>query len=71
MGFPINDLDAYQNNRGLMFDDISEVLPGPIIQDYTQLINFISAPIYKPSNVKINSFYDGHSSERLLKHLGL
>ena len=71
MGFPISDLKSYQEGRGFMFDDIASVLPGPIIKNYDELIDFIRNPIYNPSNVELNCYYDSNASKRLTEYLNL
>lgn len=67
MGFVMDDIDEYRNTRGLYFDDLESVLPGPIIQDYDSLVSFIKDPVRKPSSIVLNDFNDNHSSERILK----
>ena len=71
MGFVMDDMDEYRNTRGLNFDDLESVLPGPVIRDYDSLVQFVSNPVHQSSSVMLNAFNDNHSSERILKFLGL
>lgn len=71
MGFPMDDVDAYKNSRGFLFDNIEDVLPGPILPDYEHLLNFIRCPFYKKSSLNLNSYYDNQASKRLVDYLGM
>jgi CDP-glycerol glycerophosphotransferase (TagB/SpsB family) len=41
MGFVIPDIEYYANNRGFVFDNVLEYLPGKIIQSFSQIELFI------------------------------
>ena len=71
IGFVMDDIDEYRNTRGLYFDDLESVLPGPVIRDYDSLKRFINNPVRQSSSVSLNSFCDNRSSERILNFLGL
>lgn len=69
MGFVMDDIDEYRSTRGLYFDDLESVLPGPIIKDYDSLIKFIENPVRRPSSITLNEYNDDRSSERILEFL--
>ena len=71
IGFVMDDIDEYRNTRGLYFDDLESVLPGPVIRDYDSLTRFINNPVRQSSSVSLNAFCDNRSSERILNFLGL
>lgn len=71
MAFVVDDIEAYKNSRGLYFEDMTSILPGPLIRNYQQLIDFIHNPKYIPSQIKWNNYKDSLSSKRVLEQLGL
>lgn len=71
MGFTISDYDSYLNSRGFVFNDVLSVLPGQIINNYSELLEFIKAPTYKSSSIDFNRFKDNKSRERLAQFLNI
>lgn len=71
MAFVMNDIASYKNNRGFYFNNLEESLPGPILDNYKALCDFIEKPFVKENGMKYNDFFDNHSSDRVLKELGL
>lgn len=71
MAFPIGNLDSYKKKRGFVFDDITTVLPGPLIFNYKDLLTYIKNPYKVNSKVRINDFFDANASERLVNYLGI
>ncbi|MBV4425513.1 CDP-glycerol glycerophosphotransferase family protein [Clostridium tyrobutyricum] len=78
IGFIMDDLSKYKNNRGFVFKDIYDWIPGPIINELDQLYEFIEvlnnnidnfADIRKKINKRVNKYSDFKSTERLLKIL--
>ncbi|MCY6340347.1 CDP-glycerol glycerophosphotransferase family protein [Bacteroides fragilis] len=68
MGFVMNDIDEYQKSRGLTFDNISEVLPGPILSDLESLKSFLKTPetYKKETQNKFNLYKDDQACYRLM-----
>ncbi|MCY6315229.1 CDP-glycerol glycerophosphotransferase family protein [Bacteroides fragilis] len=68
MGFVMNDIDEYQKSRGLTFDNISEVLPGPILSDLESLKSFLKTPetYKKETQKKFNLYKDDQACYRLM-----
>ena len=69
MGFTIPDFDSYSNSRGFVFNDVLSILPGPIITNYEELVQFIKALYYKPSTLEFNKYRDNKACERLVNFL--
>lgn len=80
IGFIIDDLEDYKNNRGFVFDNFEEWAPGKKIRTFRELENFILdvknnideyKEIREKINKKFNKFVDGESSKRLIKFLNI
>ncbi len=71
MAFVMDDIDSYKNTRGFYFDNLSDNLPGPIIDNYESLCEFLNKPYIKDNGINFNDFYDNHSSDRLREKLAL
>lgn len=71
MGFTIDNYDSYVKSRGFLFEDFLSVVPGIIIQNFEELIQFIKHPFYKASKLDLNTYYDNKNTERLIKFLDL
>ena len=71
IGFVMDDLLSYKNSRGLYFDNLDQILPGPILSDYNSLVSFIQNPFRKISPLQFNAFTDDCSSKRVLRFLKL
>ncbi len=71
IGFTINDLEEYRNNRGFIVEDVEEFIGGPIISTYELMLNFLDK--YKDMRIntgtKYNKYKDFNSSKRLLDYL--
>jgi len=74
------DYDEYVSNRGIFYDHLDEIAPGPLIYSGNDLINAIKdiekiRADYKSKAILVrdyfNKYKDGKSSERLLKFLKL
>lgn len=80
IGFIIDDLEDYKNNRGFVFDNFEEWMPGEKIATFKDLENFLLdikngidkyGEIRKEVNKKVNKFIDNESSKRLIKFLNI
>jgi len=80
IGFIIDDLEDYKNNRGFVFDNFEEWMPGEKIATFKDLENFLLdikngidkyGEIRKEVNKKVNKFIDGESSKRLIEFLDI
>ena len=78
LGYTFSDLNEYKN--GLVVDDPSELMAGPIINDFEQLKNFVGEVLlgidkYEYKRVKLRQklfeFDDGNACRRLVNHMGL
>lgn len=69
IGFVMNDIDSYKNSRGLYFDNLSEVLPGPILNSFDLLCDFINKPQVLESSICYNEFYDSFACKRVNQYL--
>lgn len=65
IGFVMNDINEFNNSRGLYFDDLEKALPGPILSTYDSLAEFIKEPYYVENGINYNDFFDNDSSARL------
>ena len=73
IGFAMNDIEEYRNSRGLTIDNLSEKLPGTLIDTYDKLADFISNPptFNCPHLEMFNTYCDNKASERIANHLKL
>jgi len=71
IGFVMNDIEAYNNTRGLYFSDLESILPGPIINNYQELVSFIRQPYSRESSIIFNQFHDNKAGERILAFLNI
>jgi len=69
IGFVMNDIEAYNQSRGLDLDNMEEALPGPILKDFESLCEFIKAPTIVKRKMNYNEYYDNASCERLIAFL--
>ena len=74
------DYDDYINKRGIYYDHLEEIAPGPLLYSIDELLNALRNideinKNYRVKSVEIRDFFnkykDGNSSERLLKYLKL
>ena len=73
MYFYINDIDEYQEERGIWFD-FESYMPGPACKNEDSLIDNLlneTADLNKVKafNKRVNKYADGHSSDRLVDTL--
>jgi len=77
IGFFIPDLKKYSNDRGFYENNLNESLPGPILEQDNDLINFIInnednySQKRKIINEKYNKYKDNKNSERILNYFKL
>ena len=78
LGYTFSDLNEYKN--GLVVDDPSELMAGPIINDFEQLRSFVCEVLlgideYEYKRVKLREklfeFDDGNACRRLVNNMGL
>lgn len=71
MGFVFNDLDSYKKDRGFLVDDVESFLPGNIISNYEEFVDFIVhyKERYINTGNRYNTYKDKNSSRRLLDYL--
>lgn len=76
IAFDINDIESYSDNRGFVFDKPLDLLPGYIIKNESDLLEFIndvSNDVDKSKKKRVdlyhiyNDFEDSKSTERLMK----
>jgi CDP-glycerol glycerophosphotransferase len=74
------DYDEYVSKRGIYYDNLKEIAPGPLIYNFNDLVealkNIDKIKIeYEKKRIELrdyfNKYIDGNSSERLLKYLRL
>lgn len=73
IGFVMNDVEEYRKSRGLTIDDLSEKLPGVIIDSYDKLLSFITElPDFDDKYMELyNSYCDNKASERIVEYFDL
>lgn len=80
IGVTTDDLENYQKERGFVFDNINDWLPGIIITKFDELIDFIGkvcagedpgCEIRHRISGKMNKYRDDGSCERILDRLGV
>lgn len=73
IGFVMNDIEQYGNSRGLTFDLLPNILPGPILYNMELLLEFCSKPEeYNYPRTKIfNTYRDNKATERLMDKLNI
>lgn len=74
LAFSVNDIEEYAADRGFVFENPYEYMPGSILKNYEEAENFIcdvleDRDIYKETreklNEKINKYNDGKSGKRI------
>mgnify|MGYP000849114584 FL=1 len=77
IGFFIPDLKKYSNDRGFYENNLNESLPGPILEQDNDLIDFIInnednySQKRKIINDKYNKYKDNKNSKRILNYFKL
>lgn len=80
IGFLIDDIKEYEEDRGFIFENIEEWMPGEKMYNLGQVLEFIKNinngfDVYmeqrRSVNEKVNSFNDFKNTERLIKFLKL
>lgn len=71
MGFIINDISAYQDDRGFYFRDIDKLLPGKILATTEALKDFVSnfQSYYTDTTDRFNQYKDNHVCQRVASQL--
>lgn len=78
IGFMIDDIESYNRDRGFIFENPLDVMPGELIKTKEEFILFLSnikeekdkfAKKRDEINNRFNKYKDAKSSERILKHL--
>lgn len=72
--FAMDDYEEYKSNRGFTIENLPELLPGDIIQDFETLLKKlenIPDKIQKETGDMFNKYKDNKSCERVLKALGI
>lgn len=76
----VDDYDVYKSNRGFVFDNAIDLLPGDLVVDYDGLISFIKSVCDGKDEGKdkraqmakvLNSYCDVNNASRVLKQIGL
>ena len=79
IGFVLDDMNDYATDRGFVFDNITDYMPGSLIYSIEDLIAFIKEIGKGIDSTKqkrdmigklLNVFHDGESTERFLRVLG-
>lgn len=80
IGFVVDDWEDYRDTRGFVFDDPQSVMPGAFITDKAELYRFLQDvtngidPYRGKRQDLLSQFHthtDGHSTERVLRQIGL
>lgn len=80
IGFTVDDIDEYKNNRGFVVDDPYELMPGAFINTPEEFLKFVDDLLngkddYKEKrrqvNQLVNQFEGGKDCERILKIAGI
>lgn len=78
MGFVFDDRAQYEHNRGFVFADVLEYMPGPQIADYAALAAFVAdvaegrddrAAARRAVREQFHTYCDDRSTDRLLKEV--
>lgn len=77
VAFVTGDYEAYKNNRGFVFSDMKSVMPGPVIKDKSEFMDYIgnldemneSYDADRKRAVRIlHKYTDGNSSKRVVDY---
>ena len=77
IGFITEDFDEYKNNRGFIFKNPEEFMPGPKLTSLEKIKNFLSSVDYGIDNYKeerktvnsmVNTYVDGRSAKRIAEN---
>lgn len=80
IGFTLDDMDSYSQQRGFTVDDPLKLMPGEKIRDMDGLCRFISdvshsRDVYREErrrvNMRVNASQDGHACERIAQLAGI
>ena len=80
MAFTIDDIDSYSGNRGFVFDNPLDYMPGAKMKNADDFYKFIEDTVngvddYKAEradiNEKVNFYKDDKSCERIIKFVGI
>ena len=80
IAFTLDDLKMYESDRGFVFDNIFEYMPGKKIHNQNEFLDFCKEAAtgvddYKQDRKRVNDlvnhYKDGNNCERLLKMIGI
>lgn len=80
IGFTVDDIEEYMNNRGFVVDDPYEIMPGAFINTPEEFLRFVDDLLdgrdeFKEKRTKVNDlvnqYHDGRDCERVLKIAGI
>ena len=80
IGYTLDDIDSYTEQRGFTVEDPLKLMPGDRIQDMDGLCRFISDVSHcrdthrderRRVNMRVNASQDGHACEKIAKLAGL
>ena len=81
IAFVVNNIDEYSNNRGFIFDNPLEYMPGKLLTNISDLYEFISEvssgnDLFEKERTRINSLFNDYektasNTERLLEFMGI
>lgn len=73
IGYVMNDILEYKDSRGLTIENLDQALPGPIIDTYEKLVDFISNPpeFHSHNQEMFNTHCDNNASKRIAQQLKL
>lgn len=71
MAFVFDDFEKYSSNRGFTINNLSNMLPGEIINNMDGLIEFINNPRCIKKHIEFNKHRDCNASKRIANFLGI
>lgn len=71
IGFVMNDINEYANSRGFYFDKLTDILPGPIIQNVGELITFLKTLPQAEVSDTFNKYKDKYACKRVMELLDI
>lgn len=80
IGFALSDIDEYGGDRGFVFDDPRENMPGVVFVDGEGMLSFVSdtfqgKDVYAEKRIKMNTvfnrYHDGENCRRAIEAVGI
>ena len=77
LAFVVGDFEAYMSNRGFVFDNVSEMMPGPLIENKTSFIDYLTnidsyCEKYKDKRDRVKAtlhkYTDNRSTQRVVEY---